>query len=295
MQLSKYFLFTFGLAACSGFVACKTAPPQELNDARARYQQVAAGPAATQAPADVDNAKKALDRAEKAFKDDPEASETKDYAYIAERKARLAQAKAAAQDARTQKSRAEKQRELANKENLAEAKSELQDAKADLAASQRENEDSTKELAGEKQLRQKSEEENKELTASLLSMATVKEDERGTVISLSGGALFASGKSTLLPAARTALDSVASALNKRTAQVVAIEGHTDSVGSADSNQQLSTSRAEAVRAYLIEHGVDSSRIEVSGFGASRPVADNATADGRANNRRVEIVLKNARS
>ena len=69
-----------------------------------------------------------------------------------------------------------------------------------------------------------------------------------------------------------------------------VEGHTDSQGSASSNQDLSQRRAEAVRDYLVSRGIAGDRLTAQGFGPSRPIADNGTAEGRANNRRVEIVI-----
>jgi outer membrane protein OmpA-like peptidoglycan-associated protein len=69
-----------------------------------------------------------------------------------------------------------------------------------------------------------------------------------------------------------------------------VEGHTDNTGSVETNRELSLRRAIAVRDYLIGQGVAASAIDVDGFGPSMPIADNATADGRARNRRVEIVL-----
>ena len=69
-----------------------------------------------------------------------------------------------------------------------------------------------------------------------------------------------------------------------------VEGHTDNVGNAAANNELSLRRATAVRDYLISQGVAASTIDVAGFGSSRPEADNSTAEGRARNRRVEIVV-----
>jgi outer membrane protein OmpA-like peptidoglycan-associated protein len=70
---------------------------------------------------------------------------------------------------------------------------------------------------------------------------------------------------------------------------VSIEGHTDNVGSAAANQTLSEKRAQAVVAWLSSHGIEGSRLKAKGWGASKPVDDNATEDGRAKNRRVELV------
>ena len=72
-----------------------------------------------------------------------------------------------------------------------------------------------------------------------------------------------------------------------------VEGHTDNVGSAAMNQELSLRRAMTVRDYLIEQGVPASKIDVAGLGLSAPIGDNATTDGRARNRRVEIVVSGA--
>jgi outer membrane protein OmpA-like peptidoglycan-associated protein len=71
---------------------------------------------------------------------------------------------------------------------------------------------------------------------------------------------------------------------------VKVEGHTDSTGSYETNQKLSLARAVTVRDYLVAQGVEASHIGVEGLGPDQPVADNATAEGRARNRRVEIIL-----
>jgi outer membrane protein OmpA-like peptidoglycan-associated protein len=103
--------------------------------------------------------------------------------------------------------------------------------------------------------------------------------------------LFASGQSSLLANARPKLDEVAQALEKSEADTFVVEGHTDSRGSESTNQELSYRRAQTVRDYLVERGVPSEKIRAVGHGKARPVADNGTADGRANNRRVEIVIQ----
>jgi outer membrane protein OmpA-like peptidoglycan-associated protein len=102
--------------------------------------------------------------------------------------------------------------------------------------------------------------------------------------------LFKSGSSELQPLARDKLGQVAKALKDEGYQRLVVEGHTDSRGSPSQNEALSLRRAQAVRTYLISQGIDSSKIEAIGNGSRNPVADNATPDGRANNRRVEIVI-----
>lgn len=99
---------------------------------------------------------------------------------------------------------------------------------------------------------------------------------------------FDSGKATLTPSGKAILDEMAAALQKVKDKKVEVIGHTDNVGLRESNLALSQARAEAVRRYLSEKGIDADMIAVSGQGPDRPVADNASADGRAHNRRIEF-------
>jgi outer membrane protein OmpA-like peptidoglycan-associated protein len=91
-------------------------------------------------------------------------------------------------------------------------------------------------------------------------------------------------------ASRQVLDDVAGVLTSHPTARILVEGHTDSTGAPDSNRALSLARAEATRKYLGERGIDASRIETAGFGAARPLASNDTPDGRAMNRRTELVV-----
>lgn len=120
----------------------------------------------------------------------------------------------------------------------------------------------------------------------------VEEDARGTVLTLSGSVLFTSGEAELLPSARNRLSEVAEALKQSDNQLT-IEGHTDAQGTDLYNEELSLRRAERVRDFLVSNGVSPERVSVRGLGEYRPVASNSTAEGRANNRRVEIVLQRA--
>lgn len=126
------------------------------------------------------------------------------------------------------------------------------------------------------------------LRAQLETM-TARRDARGEVMTLSGDA-FASGSASLRPEARAGLGRVVEFVRAAGAATVRIEGHTDDRGGDNLNQSLSQKRAEAVRAALIEEGVDGARLIAVGLGKDRPVADNASAEGRASNRRVEIVV-----
>jgi outer membrane protein OmpA-like peptidoglycan-associated protein len=95
-------------------------------------------------------------------------------------------------------------------------------------------------------------------------------------------------KSTIRPDAVPVLNEAAETLKAEGGIAVIVEGHTDSVGTDAYNQKLSHRRADAVRQYLVKHGIPANRITTEGFGKSRPVASNDTADGRAQNRRVEL-------
>ena len=127
---------------------------------------------------------------------------------------------------------------------------------------------------------------------SIPSVARITDTERGLVIVL-GNNLFASGSESLDERARAELRAVASVLALYPEAGVIVEGHTDDVGDEQRNQRLSEARAESVRGALIAHGASSARVTARGYGESRPVADNATADGRARNRRAEVVILGA--
>ena len=131
----------------------------------------------------------------------------------------------------------------------------------------------------------------REALAALSKLTAVKEEARGLVITLSGSVLFQSDQATLLPDAQARLGDVAAALLASDDKQILIEGHTDSQGTEAHNRDLSLRRAEAVRGYLTSRGYDISRVRAVGIGESRPVSDNGTAEGRANNRRVEIILE----
>jgi outer membrane protein OmpA-like peptidoglycan-associated protein len=136
-----------------------------------------------------------------------------------------------------------------------------------------------------------SEQRTADARAELAKLAAVKEEERGLVVTLSGGVLFRSAKSDLLSSAQVKLDQVAKALLAIRARNLIVEGHTDSRGSESYNQGLSQRRADTVRDYLVQRGYPADRIQARGKGKGSPIADNASPEGRANNRRVEIVIE----
>jgi outer membrane protein OmpA-like peptidoglycan-associated protein len=267
MKHFKYFIVVALVAILAG---CATSlPPSELVNARLAFQQANKGQAAVLVPAELHKAKLALDQAENSFLQEPESYRTKDLSYIADRLAKTSEAEAViiAQDAITTK---------ANKD-YETTQAEILKDKTDL-------------LADEQKARMEAETKAAKALADLAKLAAVKEEERGLVITLSGSVLFASNKSQLLPAAQDRLNSVADALLENNGRKITIEGHTDSQGSTAYNQTLSQKRADVVRSYLISRGYPENLIIANGIGEDRPIANNDNAEGRANNRRVEIVI-----
>lgn len=118
-----------------------------------------------------------------------------------------------------------------------------------------------------------------------------KTTDRGLVVTL-GDVLFATGGTSLNGATPANLDKLAAFLSRYPDRTVLIEGHTDSVGSAASNVSLSQRRADSVKGYLVDQGVDSDRLTTTGAGESAPVSDNTSATGRQQNRRVEVIISN---
>jgi outer membrane protein OmpA-like peptidoglycan-associated protein len=117
--------------------------------------------------------------------------------------------------------------------------------------------------------------------------------DRGLVLTL-GDVLFASGAANLNPNGDPHLAKLAAFLNRYMDRNVLIVGYTDSIGGQDYNLGLSQRRADSVKIYLVQQGIDSSRLSASGQGMSSPVADNSSATGRQQNRRVEVVIENSR-
>jgi outer membrane protein OmpA-like peptidoglycan-associated protein len=251
-------------------VSCSASlPPQELVNARQAYQQASTGQAAQLVPAELHKAQTALDAAEKSFLEDPDSYRTRDLAYIADRKSKMAEALA-----------------VTSAENNATAK-----AKKDYEATQAEIMKKTNDqLAIAQKAQLDAEKAAADAQADLAKLAAVKEEARGLVITLSGSVLFASNQSTLLPAATDRLNKVADALLVTKERKLTVEGYTDSQGSASYNMVLSQKRADVVRTYLISRGYPGDLIQARGIGEESPIANNNTAEGRANNRRVEIVV-----
>jgi len=195
------------------------------------------------------------------------------------------EAEAAAAEAARQKAAAEK----ATAEAVAQQ--QVLAAETDKARQAAAQSDSLRQQA-EKD-KQEAEYEKQELRARLLqqlnTILATRDSARGLVANMSD-VLFRSGSFELLPGARERLAKVSGIVLAYPSLHVAIEGHTDSIGSDDYNQQLSERRAQAVRDYFVQQGINSSAVEAKGYGKTEPIASNETPEGRQQNRRVELIL-----
>ena len=217
----------------------------------------------------------------------------------AERQAAVAATEQARADAERAKREAAAQQAAAQTEidRVTREKAELEAARANaeaerqaaVAATERANA-ATEEA---NQLRQKAEADRTELRAELMRQFNLiletRDTARGLIVNMSD-VLFDTGKSTLRPGAREKLAKVSGIIQSHPGLKLEIEGHTDSVGGDEYNQQLSEKRAGAVRDYLVQQGIPADSITAKGYGKTRPVVSNATAEGRQRNRRVEMVV-----
>ncbi len=271
-------LATVAILALAAATGCgSTAPTAELKSAREALELAKQSNAAKLTPDKVLEAEQALEKAEKAHNQDPQSDVERHFSYLAERRAQIAVVQGEISDTEAKKIAAEERYVKLLDERRKKAENTAQRTSG--------------ELEKERAARLLAEQRMNAALKSLEEIAKVKEESRGMVITLSGAVLFASGKSELLPIAKEKLDQVAVALqNTDPSQKMVVEGHTDSVGPDPENQKLSEERAKAVREYLVSKGVESNRISFVGKGEAVPVSDNTSPEGRANNRRVEIIV-----
>lgn len=266
--------------ALAGSACGSTAPTQQLVDARRTYNEAASSEAARLTPDKLLTAQQALEQAEAAHNEDPGSAQEAHLGYMAARKSAIAMAYGKIAAAKESETQSEAQYEQSLRQRAAQNESQLSSTQQQLEV--------------EREKRQAAEQRAASALKSLAEIAKVNEEQRGTVITLPGGVLFTSGGKTLSPTARQSLDRVASALVEQTSESrVVIEGHTDARGSDTKNQELSQQRAEAVRDYLVQKGMDAQRVAAVGKGEESPIADNESAEGRATNRRVEIIVSAA--
>lgn len=150
----------------------------------------------------------------------------------------------------------------------------------------------TKDREGRLNEQQRQLEENKRMIEELRSRgADARVTDRGVVVNLPD-VLFDFDKATLAPSAEGTVREIAAVVRDVGDRAIAVEGHTDSIGSVGYNQGLSEGRARSVANDLAQNGVSRRRITVRGLGESDPIASNGTESGRARNRRVEVIIQN---
>jgi outer membrane protein OmpA-like peptidoglycan-associated protein len=209
------------------------------------------------------------------------------------------EAEQAAAEAARQKAEAEKASAAALAQQQA-AQAEAQKAANERAAAQAAAEQASRDRAAAqadaetaRRAAAQAEAEKAQLRAQLLSQLNsilqTRDSARGLIVNMSD-VLFDTGSYTLKPGAREKLAKISGIVLAHPGLTLQIEGHTDSVGGDEFNQQLSERRADSVRDFLAENGVPGSSITAHGFGKTQPVASNDSPEGRQRNRRVELVV-----
>jgi outer membrane protein OmpA-like peptidoglycan-associated protein len=230
-------------------------------------------------------AREALASADAAFEEKEPLPVIEHRAYIAQRYADISRALVAEARARDEVERSEAERNRL----IAEAR------EREAAAAEREALAATRELdvqervAAEQARAAQAAEERASHLERELEQLDAENTDRGIVLTL-GDVLFDTGEAALKPGATTTIDRLAQFMRDYPERSVRIEGHTDSVGSDETNQALSERRAAAVGDALVGRGIETQRVAILGVGEARPVATNDTVAGRQQNRRVEVIV-----
>lgn len=259
---------TLLLGAC----AMQEERPGALEQARQAVESAEQSVAVSRhAPVELNEAQKALQRAQRLWEEGADAERIEHQAFIAERRAEIAEARARralAQEAIAQAGEQRRQAQVAARER-------------ELSAAQREAQQAREEAA---ELRRQAQEAQNQLAE-----LEPEQTERGIVLTLDE-VLFDFDAATLKPGNVREIDRLAQFLEANPDYQILIEGHTDAVGDAAYNRQLSERRAEAVRQALAQRGISRDRVRSAGLGEDFPVASNETDQGRLQNRRVEVVI-----
>jgi outer membrane protein OmpA-like peptidoglycan-associated protein len=234
-------------------------------------------------PAGVREAAIALRRAEVAWRNAPSDPVTTDLAIIADRKALMAQSRA-------QTFKAQQDAQMAMQQLQAVREEQLRQTQQALGATEMQLQQQRAATEMQQQRLQDLENNLKDAREAISKIATVREDQRGMVITVPSGLLFQTGEWTLKPASTTRLDTIATALKDKDMPIV-VFGYTDSVGTRENNMVLSQKRADSVRRYLVGRGLREDLVTTEAKGPDDPVASNDSIEGRAQNRRVEIVVE----
>ena len=262
------------LVAAASLTGCASAPKTNamLDEARAAYRSASANPVvAKSAPIELKKAEKALLQSERLLQDGSGTDAVEHYAYLTRQHAAIAE---------------EKGKQVAAEQAIDAARGERDKTIIMSRTTEADSARARAEIA-RKQAEEASERARK-LQAQVAELEA-RQTERGLVLTL-GDVLFDTGKAKLKGGAMRTIDQLTGFLNQYPQRKLVIEGHTDSVGAADYNQRLSEERADSVRFALLDRGIASTRIMVRGLGEDYPVANNDTAAGRQQNRRVEVII-----
>ena len=256
----------------------------QMDRAKKAYAEAKANPnVEAYAPLELQEARQAVQDAEKA----KEPEDILQMGYIAERKTQFAVTTADGKVAEREidKLNVEKAEMNARKQTL-----EAERAKQEAGKAMSEAERARRTAAAEAEKAAKAKAESDQLMKELANLKA-QQTERGIVLTI-GDVLFATGKADLSANANKSVATLAEFLGKNPNRNVLIEGHTDSVGKDDYNLALSRKRADSVKDKLVEGGIEAGRITSVGYGKTFPVASNDTKAGKAQNRRVDVVILN---
>ena len=322
-------LLLISAVAVAVIAACASnAPNASLESARVVVNQTAGNPEVVRrAPLELKAARDTIDRADGVWRSDRDESEVNHLAYLATQRAEVARNLARSRqvdedvkeansagdklrlEARTREAEKARMDATAAQNQAQTAQAQARQSQTDaanaqqnavaatrMAAADRAQSIAAQEAAAAERLRAEqaagaanaAQERVRQLEAQLRDIEG-KQTERGLLVTL-GDVLFAFNKAELTPQAGPRLDKLASFLKQFPQRKLLVEGYTDAVGTDTYNMELSERRAEAIREALVARGVDTTRVVTKGYGKAYPVADNASVDGRAVNRRVEVVI-----
>jgi outer membrane protein OmpA-like peptidoglycan-associated protein len=275
-------LLSVAAAACGGLPD----RVESVEQARESIAAVSQEPLAWRVSAEqLDAAREALASAEEAYEEREPLQLIEHRAYVAQRYADISRELVSEAQAREEAELAEAERNRiiaeARTRDAEAAQRAAAEANRELDVQARAIEEQTRAVEAAEQRARQLERELEELEA--------RDTDRGLVLTL-GDVLFDTGQASLKPGAVTTIDRLAQFMRDYPERSVRIEGHTDSMGSDETNQRLSEQRALAVRNDLMARNIDAARIVTVGYGEARPIAGNDTPGGRQQNRRVEVVV-----
>jgi outer membrane protein OmpA-like peptidoglycan-associated protein len=283
---------TLPVLAALLLAACATTSPESesaLARAQSAVRTLESDPMAAQsAGKPLQDARDALAAAVKAQQDHRPPDEVVHLAYLAQRRAEIGETIIAETRAHDQMQQAQARRDqvlmAAREHDAAVARQQASSAEAQAQAAQ----------SQAAAARDQASAANDEAAAARAQLADLqaKQTERGMVLTLGSNVLFDTNSDVLKPGADESLNRVAQFLQNQPGVKLRVEGHTDSRGSDSYNEALSQRRAQAVASALMARGVDASRVQAVGRGMEVPVATNDTAEGRQQNRRVELIFSN---